>query len=389
MPTNKKIIRLAENTINSADMAALASWLISKPEPQLTKGPLTEEFEKQWARYTGTEYAVMVNSGSSANLLAIYSLIATDRLRNNKVVVPALSWITDIGPVMQFGLTPILCDCNLQDLSVDLNMLEDIFKTESPACMILVCVLGLVPNMTAIRQLCDKYSVILMLDNCEGIGSMHKDHMLEEYADFSTCSLYYGHHMSTIEGGMISTNDWHLYNALKMLRSHGWDRDVDNKDEAREHYKVTAFEAMYKFYYPGFNLRATDLQAFIGLRQLQKTERHYTIRNQCYNIYWKMLNRNIWKPANLFDDLISPLGYPVLHEKRTEIVKELQENNVEVRPLICGSMGNQPFYVNKYGSLFLKNADYVDKNGFYVPIHPFLKDEDVHIIVSIINKHTN
>jgi CDP-4-dehydro-6-deoxyglucose reductase, E1 len=387
------IIQLAKDTIDKADIKALISWLSTEPTPQLTKGELTEKFESEWAAYTGTRYAVMVNSGSSANLIGIYSLIASDRLRNKKVVVPALCWITDIAPVIQFGLTPILCDCNMTDLSVDIVMLEDIFKKEDPACLILVSVLGLVPDMQAIADLCEKYSVILMLDNCEGFGSKFNNKLLEQYALFSTCSLYFGHHLSTIEGGMICTNDWDLYNVLKMIRSHGWDRDLEHKNEVRKINQVDTFQAAYKFYYLGFNVRATDLQAFLGSRQLKKAAYNNEKRYHNYNFYNYLVINKYWSaPIRTLDSdeiFISNLGYPVIHPKRNEIVKALIENNIEVRPLISGSMGKQPFFVNLYGAVDFPNVSIVDQYGFYVPNHPYLKFSDIQKISQIINTFTN
>ncbi len=386
-----KPIQLAKNTIDKKDIRALTKWLSASATPQLTKGPLTEEFEKQWAAQIGTAYSVMVNSGSSANLIGIYALIATERLRNKKVVVPALSWITDISPVIQFGLEPILCDCNMADLSVDVVMLEKIFTDQQPALLILVSVLGLVPQMAFIQDLCRRHGVLLMLDNCEGLGSQYDFKPIENYALFSTCSLYFGHHLSTIEGGMICTNDRDLYNTLKMLRSHGWDRDLEHRHEVREFKNITPFDAMYKFFYPAFNVRSTDLNAFLGLRQLNKAPKYYEKRQENFLHYQQAIVNDYWKCDGLGYGVtfISNLGYPVIHPRRNEIVQALMENNIEVRPLICGSMGNQPFFERLYGAVHLANASVVDKFGFYVPNHAAITVKDISIISKIINNFTD
>jgi CDP-6-deoxy-D-xylo-4-hexulose-3-dehydrase len=283
----------------------------------------------------------------------------------------------------------------MTDLSVDIVMLEEIFKTEDPACLILVCVLGLVPQMQQITDLCEKYSVILMLDNCEGFGSMFNYKPLEQYALFSTCSLYFGHHLSTIEGGMICTNDWDLYNALKMLRSHGWDRDLEHKDEVRKINQVEPFEAWYKFYYPALNVRATDLQAFLGSLQLKKAVFNNAKRFDNYGYYNSLIINDYWKaPSSIAasimnNNFISNLGYPIIHPCKAEIVAALVKNNIEVRPLICGSMGKQPFFVNLYGAVDFPNVAIVDQYGFYVPNHPYLKFSDIQKISTIINTFTN
>ena len=159
------MIKLVQDTISKEDINELIKWL--ETYPQLTKSTKTKEFEKAWSNWMGVKHSIFVNSGSSANLLMLYALIASKSLKNNKVVVPSLSWATDLSPVMQLGLEPILVDCNLDNLSVDLKDLEDIFLKETPSCLILVSVLGLPPDMTKIEDLCKKYDVILLEDACE------------------------------------------------------------------------------------------------------------------------------------------------------------------------------------------------------------------------------
>lgn len=380
-------IVLAKDTIDTNDIDSLIDWL--KTYPKLTKGELTILFEKEWARIVGAEYAVFVNSGSSANLISIFTLLEGGRLKNKKVVVPALSWITDISPVMQAGLVPILCDCNKNDLSVDLEHLEKIFRQEEPALLILVSVLGLVPEMQNVKDLCDKYGVLLFVDNCESFGSKYSGISLEKYGIMASCSTYYGHIISTIEGGIVTTNDYELYCLLKMLRSHGWDRDLDDerKKTLRKDNQVDEFNALYTFYTPGFNLRATDLQAQIGIGQLGKLKDIVARRNNNYNLFNELITNDFWKPVVSENRFVSNLGYPVIHIRREEIVKEMAEQNIEVRPLISGSIGLQPFYIKKYGKCDLPNAGLVSKFGFYLPNHPFLTFGDIERMAKIINKY--
>lgn len=381
----KKIL-LAQDTIDQHDINSLIQWL--QTYPRLTKGEKTIEFEEKYAQTIGSRYAVFVNSGSSANLLMLYSLLSAKRLKNNKVVVPALCWITDISPAIQFGMEPILCDVNLFNLSVNVSHLEDIFKKEKPAALILVSALGLVPVMDDIADLCKKHDVILLVDNCEGLGSEYKGKHLENYGLMASCSTYFGHIISTIEGGIISTDDKDLYDTIKMLRSHGWDRDLDmeKKTELRQKYNISGFNSLYTFYTTGFNLRSTDLNAFLGLRQLDKLADVIAKRNQNYLLYKKHISNKLWQPNDGPDDFVSNLGYPCLHEKRDAIVQKLQENNVEVRPLISGSMGKQPFFIEKYGKpVEFYATTMIDNHGFYVPNHPFLTEADIKFVCDIIN----
>jgi CDP-6-deoxy-D-xylo-4-hexulose-3-dehydrase len=279
----------------------------------------------------------------------------------------------------------------MDDLSVDIEHLKVLFETETPACMILVPVLGLVPDMQQISDLCKKHNVILLIDNCEAQGSLYKGVRLEKFGYMASCSTYFGHIMSTIEGGMITTDDEEMYMLLKMLRSHGWGRDIDEakKNELETRYNVSKFNSLYTFYYPAFNLRSTDLQAFIGLLQLKRLQEVTFARNENYKSYSERIYNTYWKPAD--KDLyvfVSNMGYPVIHPSRDAMVADLQKNNVEVRPLISGSMGQQPFFVERYGRQVLPNAEMVDKYGFYLPNHPYLDYEDIKFICSVINKYT-
>ena len=272
--------KLVSDTINRDDINALIEWLQQDPIPRLTKGNLTFELEEKWAKKIGTKYSVYVNSGSSAILLALAALNESDRLKNNKIVVPALSWATDVSSPMLLGLDPIMCDCNLEDLSCDLKELESIFKQNNPAALILVSPLGLVPKMKEVVELCEKYDVKLLEDVCESMGSKYNNKYLGSFGFASFFSMYFGHHLSTIEGGFINTNDEDFYHMLLMMRSHGWDRDLPKwkQDELRKEYNCNKFDALYNFYVPGFNLRATDLQAFIGLRAIDKLDSYVVKR---------------------------------------------------------------------------------------------------------------
>lgn len=381
------MIRLVEDTIDNDDINSLIEWL--KTYPRLTKGPLTEELEEKFAKWVGTNHSVFVNSGSSANLLMIAALLESGKLeKGDKVIVPALAWATDLAPIIQLGLEPILCDCNLQNLSIDLGHLHNLIRTEKPKALMLVSVLGLVPDMISIIELCNKHDIILLEDACESLGSKYVGQKLGTFGLMSSFSTYFGHHISTIEGGFICTNNEKIYNILKSLRSHGWDRDVDVPYQRawRLRNNIDDFNALYTFYVPGFNLRSTDLQAFIGLKQLDKLKKLCNIRFMNFVRYQKSLKVG-WFPKFQNINFISNMAFPIIHERRDEIVKELQENDVEVRPLIAGSLGKQPVYVQKYGELSLPNADIVNDFGFYVPNHPSLSDADIDKIVTIINQY--
>ena len=379
------MITLVKDTIDNSDIDRLVDWL--KTYPRLTKGKVTLELEKKYSDWIGRKYSIFVNSGSSANLLMLSALQQGKYLKNNKIVVPSVAWATDLAPVMQLGLHPILCDSNMRDLSADLTHLEKIFQEESPSVLMFVSVLGLVPDMNRLVELCSKYDVILLEDTCESMGCEYRDKKLGTFGRMSSFSTFFGHHISTIEGGFVSTDDADLYDILVSIRSHGWDRDLSAETQLKlqQDWDVSEFDAMYTFYYEGFNFRSTDLQAYIGLAQIDKLTTWGARREKNLYRYQDLIQNDYWKPTTDLNDFNSNFAYPIIHPNRDNIVEKLQENRVEVRPMICGSMGTQPFYVKKYGELLLPNVTEIDSYGFYVPNHPQLTEDEINFICKIVN----
>jgi len=380
------MINLVNNTIDAQDISQLISWL--ETDPRLTKGEETLKFEEQWSEWLGVKHSVFVNSGSSANLAFVYALQADNRLKNKKIVVPAVSWSTTVAPVIQFGFTPILCDASPENLGLDVNHFRQICEKQQPAAVILVHVLGIPCDMNEITSICEEFGVVLLEDTCESVGSTYNDKKLGTFGLASSFSFYYGHHLSTIEGGMISTNDTKFYNVLKSLRCHGWDRDLDKKyqDKLRRDNDIDDFRALYSFYHPGFNLRSTDLQAFIGQKQLLKLDEMNKKRTENFFLYEEKIHNDFWRlklPSNV---LISNMAYPIITPKIELLVAKMKENNIEVRPLICGSIGEQPFWKELYGETKLPMASKIHKYGMYVPNNHDITREQVGIICDIVNK---
>ena len=260
-----KKIGLINDTIDEKDIDELIEWL--KTYPRLTKGELTLQLEKEWAKYIGTDYSVFVNSGSSANLLILYALsqlnlhsshgkfynTKTFESKPAKILVPAVAWSTDLAPVMQLGFEPILVDCNMNDLSIDIKHLNKLLMEHKDiVAMILVSPLGLVPDSREISHIALHNNFDLIEDNCESMGSEYDGHKLGTFGIASTFSTYFGHHISTIEGGFINTSRKEVYEMLLMLRSHGWDRDLpqETQQNIRDSWKVDDFDSLYTFYVP-------------------------------------------------------------------------------------------------------------------------------------------
>jgi CDP-6-deoxy-D-xylo-4-hexulose-3-dehydrase len=382
MPDNKTI-KLTEDTITNEHIDRLIKWL--SDYPKLTQGDVVKTFENEFAKYIGTKHAVFVNSGSSANLLMTYAMKLVHNIE--KIVIPTVSWATDLAPAIQLGLKPILVDCNAHDLSVDLLALEEIFAKESPDALLLVSILGLVPDMDQVIFLCEQYNVQIIEDNCESLGSRHNNKMLGTFGCMSSFSFYYSHHISTIEGGMIVTDDDLLHTALLMLRSHGWGRDLPNETRKflQTQEEVDDFKELFTFYVPGFNLRGTDLQAFIGLCQLEILDNIVNIRNNNYVRYCNSMRGQMWIPFTDDSRFVSNFGIPVMCQDIQAVSKLLSDKGIESRPLICGSLGLQPVWKEYNGRCTnFPQADFVNKHGIYIPNHSNITDDDVDYMCNVL-----
>ena len=380
-------IRLVNDTIDSSDVLRLTEWL--RGDPRLTKGDQTVLFEQQWSEWQGRRHSVFVNSGSSANLAMLYALMLSGRMKNKKVVVPAISWVTTVSPVIQLGLEPIMCDSDKETLGIDVDQLKWIFDYEKPAALVIVHVLGFPNKMDEIINLCLEHGVILLEDSCESVGSTYDGIKTGNFGLMSSFSTYYGHHFSTIEGGIVNTDDEELYHILLSIRSHGWDRDLPEhkREELRKAEGVSEFRALYTFYYPGFNLRSTDLQAFIGIGQLQKLDGFVKKRNDNFLMYNSLVKNDFWKIQVPDGCFVSNFAYPIVlpDDKFNRAIHELHSNGVEIRPLVCGSISQQPFWKKLGRPSYTPFADMVHNHGMYLPNNPQMSTQDIEFVCSIIN----
>jgi CDP-6-deoxy-D-xylo-4-hexulose-3-dehydrase len=218
---------------------------------------------------------------------------------------------------------------------------------------------------------------------------MYDNKKLGTFGDLSTFSFYFGHHMSTIEGGMISTDDEDLYHILLSIRSHGWDRDLPQKkqEKLREKYNINNFRALYTFYYPGFNLRATDLQAFIGLDQLKKLDMIVENRNKNFLRYKNEIKNPEWNIQEPKGSFVSNFSFPIITKNISKLVEELTNNNIECRPLICGSINEHPFWYERYGHSDLPKSKRVHEYGLYLPNNHEMTEEELNKVIKIVNKN--
>ena len=378
---------LAEDTIGRDDIQKLIRWL--KTTPRLTKGKLTLEFEAGWSRWLGRRYSVFCNSGSSANLLMYYALLRSGRLKNKKVVVPSVGWVTSVSPAIQFGFEPIMCEADPDTFGLDLDHLERILKKHRPAAVLMVQVLGVPHKMKRLLALQRRYGFQLMEDACAAVGASVGRRNVGTFGEMSSFSFYFGHQFSTIEGGMVSTDDRDLHAMLLMLRSHGWSKDVDRSvhNALVKKHRVDDFHSPFVFYEPGFNVRSTDLNAFIGLAQLKKLPKIIAARRRNHGVYLEKLADHFYVQRPEKGDQTCSISFGLLAdgpEQRRRIVSALVAHGIETRIFSAGNLGLHPFWYERYGKGSFPFADRIHHNGFFLPNNPSLTAERVRWISDVV-----
>ena len=378
---------LANSPIDKEDISYLIKWL--ETNPRLTMGPVTKEFEEKWADYIGTKNSVFVNSGSSANTLMVYTAIVNGDLSvGDKVIVPSCGWVTSISPMIQFGLEPIMVDADKDDYGVDFEKVDNICKESDIKGIIIVHPLGVPVNKDKILKLKSKYNLFVMEDCCASVGAKFGDGKnIGTVGDMSSYSFYFGHQLSTIEGGMINTSDSQLYDKLLALRSHGWTKDLSNSsiDELRKTVPFDVENGAFNFIYPGFNLRSTDLQAYIGLRQIDKADEVFKGRNKNHMLYVNSMSdkfsfqkiNDCW-PVSLHIGIMASS-----HSHRKNIIEALDKNGIENRVWSHGNLGRHHFWSSIYGKFEGKISNSIYERCFILPTYPELNESDIKGIIKV------
>ncbi len=374
---------------------ALADFIIRTDKLSMDEKCL--EFEKAFAEKQGRKHGVLFNSGGSANLAMLQTLKNLGKLRNgDKVGFSALTWSTNTMPIIQMGLVPVPLDCELETLNVNSKAILDRLASDPDLkCVFLTNVLGFVSDFEEVRLVCQENGIILIEDNCESLGTETNFTKAGNLGLGASFSFYVAHHMSTIEGGMVTTDDDEFNEMLKIVRANGWDRNLTFEQQIkwRRKFKISSeFEAKYTFYDLGYNFRPTEITGFLGLYQLRFLDETILKRQQNYLRIEKMIMRN--------DDLIplrhehikilSTFAMPILCKNskiREKYLKRFLEAGVEVRPMIAGNMTRQPFYSKYVKSEFeLPNTDRIHRNGFYCGNYPELSNLDLLTIESCLEK---
>ncbi len=358
---------------------------------KFSMGEYCHLFEKSFSEFQRRKYSVFVSSGSAANLILIQSLLNLGYLNKGDVVaVSSLTWATNIMPLIQLGLKPLLIDFNPKTLNISLNNLYDAYKKNKFNALFITNVLGFADKLNEIKQFCDNNNIILLEDNCESLGSEVNHKKTGNFGLASTFSFFVGHHLSTIEGGMVCTDDEELHDMLVMTRAHGWDRNlsIDKQNELRVKYNVNPFFAKYTFYDLAFNVRPTEINGFIGYKTIKYLPE---IINKRFVNFMKLNNALKDNDDVLHYELnhmniISNFAFPLIFKDKTLFIKykELfEKNNIEIRPIIAGNMTKQPFFIKYCRDDTLLNSRIVD-NGFYIPNNPSLNEDELNLLVKLV-----
>ena len=366
---------LIENPYRNKDILEAIKILKSK---KLTIGPKTDEFQNYFSKKLKSKFSLMVNSGSSANLLALQCLINPYRKKRLKpgdeVLIPSLCWSTSLWPIIQSGLKPKFVDIDLETLNINLNDLKKKISKKTKAILI-VHVLGNCVDMTKLMRIINRHNLILIEDTCESLGTKFKNKYLGTFGDFSSFSFYSSHQISSGEGGMICCNSNEDFEIIKSLRAHGWSRGLKNERKialANKH-----LDSRFIFYNSGFNLRSTDIAASIGLNQFKDLDKFIKQRmnNRTKILRFLKNNAKIKKYVTFIEAnkyvKASWFGIPILLSKninRNKFLKKIEIIGVETRPIISGNFLKQPS-IKKYkliqNSKFI-NSDIVNKHGFFI-----------------------
>jgi len=363
---------------------------------KLSIGEECRKFEKNFSKFQGRKYCVMVNSGSSANLALIQALLNLGKIkRGDNVGFSSLTWSTNVMPLIQLGLNAIPIDVELDTLNVSSKKLLDIIRKYPIKMLFLTNLLGFCDDIDVIKKVCDEKKIVFIEDNCESLGTVYKGKKLGNFGIASTFSFYVGHHMSTIEGGAVCTDSNELETMLQLVRAHGWDRNLTEDRQLKiriKHNVNSTFYSRYTFYDLGYNLRTTEINGFIGNIQLQYLDE--IVKKRRDNFF--AMAKPIYKHADKYYpvkyshiDFVSNFAVPIICKSkaiRDKLVRKCK-NKIEIRPIVGGDIALQPFY-KKYMPNFVEsfdnsNAKLVHEQGLYFGNNPELTNKEIGDIIKI------
>lgn len=380
---------LASTTWGVEELDAIQKVIVSG---RFTMGSEVLSFEQEFASYVGAKFAVMLNSGSSANLALLTSL----RYRNeplvnpgDEIIVPAVSWSTTYYPVNQTGCILKFVDIDPNTLNLDVDKVEEAITKKTKAIFV-VNLLGNPAEWSKLQEIATKYNIILIEDNCESLGAKFSGRHTGTIGFAGTYSTFFSHHISTMEGGMVTTDDEAMYHTLKSIRAHGWTRDLPDKNFVFD--KTGAnWDDMFRFVLPGYNLRPLEIEAAIGKVQLKKLDSFVTARRENADYFLKMIsNLSDFRPQREVGES-SWFGFSLVLEgklkgHRSELITSLDDAGIESRPIVTGNFTRNPVikHLDCAPIPSLPVADDIHDNGLFVGNHHFDLTKEIDLLAKVL-----
>jgi CDP-6-deoxy-D-xylo-4-hexulose-3-dehydrase len=380
---------LINDNITQEDKEALISWL-KEPDVRFTQSKYVKKFEEDWSKWLGVKHTVFVNSGASANY--IMASILKEIKGGGEVIVPPIGWVSDVAPLVNLGLTPVFVDIDLENMAITYENIKEAIN-EKTIGITLVHALGFNALSDELLDLVKEKNLILIEDCCESHGATHNGIKIGNFGLMSNFSFYFGHHITTVEGGVVCTNDEKVYQLAKMFRSHGMTREASS--EVREEYasKYPDLNPLFTFAVPGYNLRNTEFNAVLGLEQINKLD--FAVQKRADNLKIWLDNLNSLRYFVEYElagnsSFALPL---ILKEKNKDLLdrvcRSLEENGVEYRTGTAGggNQARQP-YLEKYDYKVFRELDvanHVHDYGLYIGNHTDLTDEQIIHLCGVLN----
>ncbi|WP_345801878.1 DegT/DnrJ/EryC1/StrS family aminotransferase [Microbacterium sp. AZCO] len=384
---------LATTTWDEAEYDAMQRVIASG---RFTNGPLVREFEAAFAAHFGAGFGVMVNSGSSANLIAVAAAVLDPRIdlnRGDEVIVPAVSWPTTYYPLTQYGLRPRFVDIDVDTLNLDLDLVESAIGPRTRA-IFAVNLLGNPNDFTRLRGIAEAHGLVLLEDNCESLGAVHDGINAGTAGLAGTFSSFFSHHIATMEGGVILTDDEQLYQEMISLRSHGWTRELPVQNFVHDK-TGDAWDDLFRFVLPGYNVRPLEMEGALGLEQLKKVpdliagrrENAAYFRERFADVDGVRLQRETGESSWFGFSLV--LEGP-LAGRRSEVVRAFSAAGIESRPIVAGNFTRNPVmaHLDAVVPESLPAADKVDVDGLFVGNHHYPVHEGIDLVAETVERVT-
>jgi CDP-6-deoxy-D-xylo-4-hexulose-3-dehydrase len=377
---------LINDNITQSDRQILADFCLNGE--RFTNGNKVKEFEKAWSEWLGVKHSVMVNSGASANFISI--AMVKELLGVGEVIVPPIGWVSDISSVVQLGMTPVFVDVDINNFNITVENIKAAITKDTKA-IVLVHTLGFNAMTDEIVQIAKDNDIILIEDCCEAHGAKFGDKRVGSIGDISLFSFYFGHHITTIEGGTVCVNNDKLYDLAKLFRSHGMTREASTELQTEYQHAYPDLNPLFTFAVAGFNMRSTELNAVLGLEQLQRLDYNIERRRDNLDIWLKHLDPSKFKTSfnvegnsNFALPLVMQESYRnslKINDDYSSVCDVLDLNNVEYRLGTAGggNQARQPYLKNYPYRISgeLKNADYIHDNALYIGNHTDLTKEQI------------